>query len=159
MVPNGTKTIQKGTPKSLKIIKKSRQNGTLSQDKHIIPILLFCDRFLVSFWEPLGTHFCTFGSHVAAKRRLKTTLLFDTVFCYFLTHFWRVQTRVWYGIYQSKHVFTLLEKVSFFCRFWPRCGSRFCSNFTNMGAKGLQRDLWENTSKKDPQKDMKINLS
>ena len=47
--------------------------------------LLFLDHFLASFWEPWGSHFRTFGSHLAIKRRLETNLVFMQFFYDVLT--------------------------------------------------------------------------
>jgi len=51
----------------------------------IIISSLFVRRFLISFWEPAG-HFHTFGSHLAAKGRLKTNLVVCACFLSFLNN-------------------------------------------------------------------------
>ena len=56
-----------------------------SGKQKLIP--LFVVRFLISFWEPLGSHFRTFGQHVATKGRLKTHIVFRVLLCRFVNNF------------------------------------------------------------------------
>jgi len=125
LYPKSPKVLQKGTQKSLKNVQKPSQNATLDRVWEMIANSRYFSCFLVSFLVPFWSHFCTFGSHLPTKWCLETNLFFDAVFCCFFDNFWRVQTRISYGIYQSKHVFALLGKVTLFVGFWPRFGSLF----------------------------------
>jgi len=138
---------------------KPSQDASLGSVYEAIANLLFLAHFLTSFWEPSGSHFRTFGSHLAKKRRLETNLVFHAFFRRCFDHFWGVRPRVRYGIYQSKRVFASLGKVTFWNTFWPHSGTLFDPKITQMEARNTKKHLSENTLKKDTQKEPFINLS
>jgi len=121
---------------------------------------LFLRRFLTSFWEPLGSHLRTFGSHLAAKGRLKTNLVFLCVLLTIVEQFLRgpALSLIWY--LQVETCFRYFRKnVVFFVRACPPFGTLVDPNLAQMGAGGSQKHLSENTSKKIYKTTPKNNLS
>jgi len=113
-VPQGcSQMASKPSKMGSKSHSKPSQDASLGRVWEVIANLLYLAHFLTSFWEPLGSHFRTFGSHLATTRRLKTNLVFHAFFRRFFDHSWRVWPWVRYGIYQSKRVFASLGKVTF----------------------------------------------